>query len=283
MTDAPVQPSASTHQGTYALGYSAETHRWMSERTAATHAAFLLPHLVPGMRLLDCGCGPGSITLGLAEAVTPAEVVGIDVAPIQIERAQELATAQRVTNIRFEVASITALPFEDASFDAVFAHAVLYHLPDPHLALRECRRVLKPGGCIGIRDTDYSVWLLEPTTPALAAFQALSLKVAARNGASPTYARQQQSVLIDSGFVQADGYAQCVRSGTSEAVQHVAKAHLARLQSDDFRSVVLQQRWATEADLAMMEQELNTWAQRPDAFQAVMWRATVGFVSTRNG
>ena len=51
----------------------------LERRTAARSAAFLLPHLRPGMRLLDFGCGPGSITVGLAGVVAPGEVVGVDI------------------------------------------------------------------------------------------------------------------------------------------------------------------------------------------------------------
>jgi ubiquinone/menaquinone biosynthesis C-methylase UbiE len=157
MKDQEAHDQASAKPGTYTLGYGEATHQWMRQRTAATHAKFLLPHISAGMRVLDCGCGAGSITLGLAEAAAPGEVIGIDVEPVQIERAQSLAAAQGATNVQFKVADITCLPFPDASFDAVFAHAVLYHLADPHHALKECRRVLRPTGCIGIRDIDYSV------------------------------------------------------------------------------------------------------------------------------
>lgn len=60
-------------------GYdSAEVQAHYTARQVDAVADFLLPHLIPGMRLLDCGCGPGSITLGLAKAVLPGQVVGID-------------------------------------------------------------------------------------------------------------------------------------------------------------------------------------------------------------
>jgi ubiquinone/menaquinone biosynthesis C-methylase UbiE len=76
-------------KGTYAHGYdSALTHQLHAGRTAPTHAAFFIPYLQPGMHLLDCGCGSGAITLGLAQAVHPGFVVGIDVAEIEIERSR---------------------------------------------------------------------------------------------------------------------------------------------------------------------------------------------------
>jgi ubiquinone/menaquinone biosynthesis C-methylase UbiE len=118
-------------------------------RTAAKEGAFFLPYLRPGMRLLDLGCGPGSITLGLAEKVAPGEVVGVDLQPSQVAQAQELSAARGVKNVRFEIADVYRLPFPDASFDAVFAHVVLMHLREPVRALMEMRRVLRPGGIVG--------------------------------------------------------------------------------------------------------------------------------------
>ena len=78
--DQPARPEV------YSVGYGSSAHRWHSQRFAADRAGFLLPHLRPGMSLLDCGCGPGSITLGLADVVTPGSVVGVDREPRQIER-----------------------------------------------------------------------------------------------------------------------------------------------------------------------------------------------------
>ena len=73
--------SDSERKERYTLGYSPQTIQQLQRRTAAKEAGFLLSHLSAGMHLLDCGCGPGSITVGLAEAVAPGQVVGIDIEP----------------------------------------------------------------------------------------------------------------------------------------------------------------------------------------------------------
>jgi ubiquinone/menaquinone biosynthesis C-methylase UbiE len=114
-------------------------------------ASFLAPHLRAGMRLIDCGCGPGSITIDLARIVAPGEVVGIDRRQASLSDARTFARERGVANVAFEVANVYQLPFPDRSFDAAFACALLQHLAAPLAALKEIRRVLKPGGVIGKR------------------------------------------------------------------------------------------------------------------------------------
>ena len=80
-TKSQISVSDSERKEQYTLGYLPQTIQQFQKRTAAKEAGFLLPHLSPGMRLLDCGCGPGSITVGLAEAVAPGQVVGVDIEP----------------------------------------------------------------------------------------------------------------------------------------------------------------------------------------------------------
>jgi SAM-dependent methyltransferase len=138
---------------TYRPGYSAPVLSLMAERSAETHAEFFLPQLRPGFKALDAGCGPGTITLGLARRVAPGHVIGIDVEDSQFEKAREQAESEGL-NVEFRKTSVYELPFEDHSFDAVFSHALLEHLVEPGAALVELRRVLKPGGWIGVRAGD---------------------------------------------------------------------------------------------------------------------------------
>ena len=120
---------------TYTHGHAdsvLRSHRW---RTAANSAPHLIPHLRPGLDLLDVGCGPGTITADLAARVTPGRIVGMDRSPEVIA-----AAAADHPEVRFEVGDVYALDAADASFDVVHAHQVLQHLSDPVAALRDMRR-----------------------------------------------------------------------------------------------------------------------------------------------
>lgn len=98
-----------------------------------------------GGRLLEIGCGIGIDTLSLARAGCD-EIVAVDLTEVAVEVAAERAAREGVRGVRFEVANAEALPFEDASFDAVYSFGVLHHTPRIADAVAEVHRVLAPGG-----------------------------------------------------------------------------------------------------------------------------------------
>ena len=145
-----------THPGPttpdYTMGFSEDMLQSLRRFTAATHAAHLLPHLRPGLRLLDFGCGPGTISVGLAQAVDPGEMHGVDMEGTQIDLARSVAAAGGRDNAQFHVGDATDLPFDDGYFDVAHCHNVLMHVPDTGAVLAEIKRVLKPGGIIACRE-----------------------------------------------------------------------------------------------------------------------------------
>ncbi|MDX6766472.1 MAG: methyltransferase domain-containing protein [Candidatus Methylacidiphilales bacterium] len=139
----------------------------MAARTLGSHGSFVLPWLQPGQEVLDLGCGPGTITLGLAQALLPGRVTGIDSSPAAIETAQRLAGGMELVNVTFRTGNAYELPFEDASFDLVFSHALLEHLSRPDEVLAEIHRVLRPGGIAALCSPNWNQFLLAPESPAL--------------------------------------------------------------------------------------------------------------------
>src|SRR5262249_32251942 len=172
------------------------SHTW---RTAENSAAYLLPELRSGFALLDVGCGPGTITVDLARHVAPGRCIGIDRASEVIEQARAHA-AEKGAAVEFSSADIHALPFADASFDVVHAHQVLQHLVDPVRALRELRRVLKPGGLLAARDSDYSCFSWAPLDARLERWLSLYRAVCRRNQAEPDAGRFLKGWALRAGF-----------------------------------------------------------------------------------
>ncbi|MDX3224891.1 SAM-dependent methyltransferase [Streptomyces sp. ME19-01-6] len=107
---------------------------------------------VAGRRVLDVGCGSGKPAVRLALSAR-AEVVGVTVSPVQVERATALAEREDVADrVRFVCADAMTLPFPDASFDAVWALECMFHMPSPAQVLGEISRVLRPGGRLAVMD-----------------------------------------------------------------------------------------------------------------------------------
>ncbi|MDH3581672.1 MAG: class I SAM-dependent methyltransferase, partial [Hyphomicrobiales bacterium] len=183
------------------------TEQVIAGRTAEIHGAFFLASLRAGMELLDCGCGPGSITCGLAKAVAPGQVIGIDLEESQVELARKNATKAGLTNVTFDTGSAYELPFEDARFDAVFSHAMLEHLRDPLAVIKEMHRVLKPGGLVGLRSVDLAATLIAPAEPALTKAHDIWVKYRLHCGGDPSLGQRLRGLLREAGFANTIGTA----------------------------------------------------------------------------
>ena len=125
--------------------------KWQAQIAAftrgATEAILEAAQLRPGLRVLDLASGVGDPALSIAAKVAPSgRVTASDLGPGMISLAEELAHKQGLTNIEFREASAESLPFADESYDVLTCRFGVMFFPDLHKALRECLRVLKPGG-----------------------------------------------------------------------------------------------------------------------------------------
>jgi SAM-dependent methyltransferase len=184
----------------YTPGHTTNATDFMSKRSFVSHGAFFDQHLRPEMRVLDAGCGPGSITLGIARRVAPAEVIGVDFVESQIDRANKDADERGVQNVRFLATGCYSLPFENETFDCVFSHALLEHLSEPKKALAEFHRVLKPGGHAGVCSPDFGGLIISPKSEALVEAVAAYAALQARNGGDLHVGHKLGVYLSESGF-----------------------------------------------------------------------------------
>ena len=245
------------------------SHTW---RTAANSAAYLTGHLKPHMRILDIGCGPGTITADLAELVPQGEVVGVDTEPAILERARSAADERGLTNTRFTVADVHELDFPDDSFCVVHAHQVLQHVGDPVRALREMRRVCKPGGIVAARDGDYATMTWHPQVPGLDAWLDLYRRVARANGGEPDAGRRLRSWALEAGFpataVTASAGAWCYATPEERAWWSGLWAD--RTVASSYARRAVEGGHATEAELREIADAWREWGSRDDGWFAVL-------------
>lgn len=183
---------------TYNQNPGSATVASLSSRTAANTCAYFLPHLKPHHHILDAGCGPGSITSSLAPLVPNGSIIGIDSSASSIEKAR--GTPDLPANCTFEVGDVTKIPFDDESFDIVNTSQVLVHIPDVMTALREFKRVLKPGGFLACREGDAAALQVWPLHAGLLKHAAAVAAIIERRGAHPMAGRMLLRWMIDVGF-----------------------------------------------------------------------------------
>ncbi len=185
----------------YTMGYSEEILKTQLRATVENSAEFLLPYLRPGLRLLDFGCGPGAISVGLAKAVAPGEMHGVDMAEPQIEMARSLAASQSQDNAIFHVGDVTDLKFEDGFFDVAHCRNVLMHVPDTAAVLSEVKRVLKPGGLIACREMICESAFTHPDFGIMRRSWEMFEDLVRADDGHPQMGKEMKGHILEAGFV----------------------------------------------------------------------------------
>ena len=252
----------------YAIGYG-EIVQMFTRRTAATHAAYLLPHLRSGMALLDIGCGPGSISVGLAKSVDPGALRGLDIEESQVKKARAAAAAEGLENASFDVGDVTALPFDDDTFDVVHAHAALEHVQDLTAALSEIKRVLKPGGILAARDLICDSCFFEPDMGGgLAGMWQVFISRLAASGGHPQIGRQYRGILADAGFEDIEASASFDYYGSPAAIEFLHQSRIASFFAPTAVETDIAQGVATQEQFDEWRKLWDQWVTMPGAFGA---------------
>ena len=254
-------------------------HGYVENRDASTFLPFLLPRLHPGKDVLDVGCGVGSIALDLAPKIAPGRVTGIDADPGQIEAAQLSAAERAIDNAGFTTGSVYELPFDDASFDVAYANAVLFYVQEPVRALREMRRVLRPGGLAAVSDDDFGTIAISPEDAVIQHAAELFERAVAHEGGHPRYSRHLRGLMLEAGFRRAHGFAVAPEVyGDEDRTRWFADFAAGVFAAPSMAETVVSEGWATRAELDGMAIALRAWGERPDAFAAWLYCAAIGWV-----
>jgi ubiquinone/menaquinone biosynthesis C-methylase UbiE len=158
--------------------------------------------IAPGMRVLDLGCGIGTVSCWMASQVGPnGSVVSIDLSADQLATARTEAEAlgvEKTITFLQRSASDTGLPSE--SFDIVFCRCLLCHLTDPLAALQEMHRVVKSGGAIVCQDVDLATTYSLPDSDAVSRSAQIAIEAGKNIGADYRFGRRLHSALLTLGF-----------------------------------------------------------------------------------
>ncbi len=243
------------------------SHRW---RTAENSAAYLLPHLFSGATVLDIGCGPGTITADFATIVTPARVTALEQTDAALALARAEITRRELTNVAFVTGDVHALDFDDDTFDVVHAHQVLQHVGDPVTALREMRRVTRPGGLIAVRDSDYAAFAWYPRLPGLDEWLALYERVARGNGGEPDAARHLLAWAHAAGLTDVTASSSTWCFATPEDREWWGGMWAERVLKSEMAATALSTAAATTEDLHRISAAWQQWSADRDGWLSLL-------------
>lgn len=266
-----VHSSSTTIMAVYTTDHAPsvlQTHSW---RTIANSAAYLLPYLRPNMKVLDLGCGPGSITVDLAKHVPQGHVTGVEYVSDPLDGARALAKSRGVDNVNFVVGDIHKLDFPDDSFDLVHVHQVLQHITNPVQALREMRRVAKSnGGIVAARESAAFTWY--PDNERLSRGHELSQSIAKARGGNPTPGRLIHVWAEQAGFKQEQ-----IRKtagtwcfSTPEERKYWGGGFAERMRSSGYAEIAVSGGYATKEQLEDIAQGYEDWVKEEQGWFAVM-------------
>jgi SAM-dependent methyltransferase len=226
---------------------------------------YALDRLRPGLTVLDLGCGPGTITAGIARLVAPGRVIAADLDPGILDQAADHVRAQGLTNVDCRVMDGYALGLPDDSVDFAHAHQVLQHVSDPVAVLRELARVTRPGGTVAVRDSDYGAFAWYPPSPGLDQWRTLYCRAARANGGEPDAGRHLLA------WAHAAGLADPLPGGsvkvyTGDQARWWADIWAERIRHSAVATQLLDAGWATPDDLQAISAAWRAWGDDPDAW-----------------
>ena len=260
-----------TSTPTYTMGYSDEFQEMLKHRSAGTHAAHLLPYLKPGLRVLDFGCGPGTISVGLAQAVDRGCTAHMEAS--QIEMARNCGGGGRA---RQRGVDVTDLPFANDSFDVAHCHAVLTHVPDTQATLAEAKRVLKPGGLISSRELIGAASFVDPDPGDRGEMWATFLKLLAGNGGHPQMGKELKRAFLDAGFSDIRASASFDSYGTTSDIDRFYGVAIGWFFAPDTVEAATKHGLASHEQFDDWRRMLDQWKDAPGAFATVAWGEAIG-------
>ncbi len=246
----------------YTHGHAESVLRSHRSRTAASSAAYLLPHLATAS-----ACST-SVPARAPSPRTWRRLVG-EVVATEISEEAAGITRAGAPGVEVRVADVHALPFADGEFDVVHAHQVLQHVADPVQALREMARVTKPGGVVAARDSDYATFAWWPRLPELDRWLELYSAAARANGGEPDAGRRLLAWAHAAGLSDVTATSSTWCYATPETREWWGGMWADRILGSALAEQLVREQLASRDELEQISAAWRTWAADPDAWFSV--------------
>ena len=258
--------AAVTGGDVYTHGHQPAVVAQHARRTAEDCAAFARHVIEPDARILDVGCGPASITVGLARWAERGHVTGIEVTDEILETAAATVAEAEVDNVTLANESVYKLPYGDATFDVAYAHQVCQHLSDPVLAIAEMARVVRPGGWVAVRDSDYSTMRGYPSSTEITRWREVYRQVCRHNDAEPDAGRHLFSWFRAAGLPEVAMSASVWQFWTPDTRRNWGYSWADRCLNTSFARQAVEYGYATSDEMEQIAAGWRAWADDPEGY-----------------
>lgn len=239
----------------------------LTARTLANSHPILLGLLDPGMSVLDAGCGPGTLTTGIARRVEPGHVVGMDANPEMIRAAEAASPPGEIPNLVFYTGDIRESGWE-GEFDVVNAARTLQWIPDPDVALSRMARAAVPGGLVVVLDFDHTRATWSDPPKAWMRFYEAFLAWREAGGLDNAIARHLSALCKGAGLVEMELTPQITTVSTSDA-DFFRVSGLWRMVIESRGRQMVAALSITETERRAAFHAFTEWMRGPDALQTV--------------
>lgn len=235
------------------------------ERWPDTLALFRQAGVAPGMMCIDIGCGSGEVTLGLAGLVAPkGKAIGLDMDGVKLDLARQAAASRGVRNVEFRQANVNEWN-EPATYDVVYARALLHHLRAPVDLLRRMWAAVRPGGVLLVEDADFGGWLCDPPNAGFDFFVRTYNETVRRNGGDPNIGRKLHRYFREVGIAPAE-------FGLVQGLRMVGEAKsLAWSTLEGSSEAILSAGLATDAEVTTALEDLARFSDDPQTLIVGPW------------
>jgi ubiquinone/menaquinone biosynthesis C-methylase UbiE len=260
----------------YTLGYSDPLLALLNRRNVDNSAGFVKAYLKPDASILDCGCGPGSITAGFALMVPNGSVIGVDVESMQFSEAKALANKLSLKNVSYQEADICQLPFADNTFDVVYANATLSHIPSFKKAIEEMIRVTKVNGVVAVRDIDLDSLILHSSSDEVYIAYLIRNKILLNSHVNIYIGKSLKSLLYQSGCSSVIATTTLDTYGHADAIKEIGRYLSGEIHQFTVKHDLLNKNLLTEQEVSLYERAWLYFSQDPEAFLSSIWVEAVG-------